>query len=43
MQWLLASFFALLHAAADEVREGRRKPGAAMTAVKTSIVELFKR
>jgi TetR/AcrR family transcriptional regulator, mexCD-oprJ operon repressor len=41
VQWLLASFFALLHAAADEVREGRLTPGAAMTAVKTSIVELF--
>ena len=41
VQWLLASFFALLHAAADEVRNDRLKPDAAMTAVKTSILELF--
>ncbi|MGA9633694.1 MAG: TetR family transcriptional regulator [Solirubrobacterales bacterium] len=43
VQWLLASFFALLHAAADEVRAGRLKPDLAMAAVKTSILELFER
>jgi AcrR family transcriptional regulator len=41
VQWLVASSFALLHTAADEVREGRIKPDAAMDAVKTSLVELF--
>jgi AcrR family transcriptional regulator len=41
VQWLLASCFSLLHTAADEVREGRIKPDAAMTAVKTSLIELF--
>jgi TetR/AcrR family transcriptional regulator, mexCD-oprJ operon repressor len=42
-EWLLVSFFALLHAAADEVREGRLKPKAAEDAVATSIRELFAR
>jgi TetR/AcrR family transcriptional regulator, mexCD-oprJ operon repressor len=41
VQWLLASAFALLHAAADEVREKRLKRGEARDAVKTTIVELF--
>jgi TetR/AcrR family transcriptional regulator, mexCD-oprJ operon repressor len=41
VQWLVASCFSLLHTAADEVREGRIKPDAAMTAVKTSVIELF--
>lgn len=41
VQWLVASCFALLHAAADEVREQRIKPDAAMAAVKTSVIELF--
>ena len=41
VQWLVVSVLALLHAAADEVREGRLKPGAARAAVKTSILELF--
>jgi AcrR family transcriptional regulator len=41
VQWLVASSFALLHTAADEVREGRIKPDAAMDAVKTSLIELF--
>jgi len=40
-RWLLVSFFALLHAAADEVREGRIPTGAAAAAVTTSIRELF--
>jgi AcrR family transcriptional regulator len=41
VEWLIASCFALLHAAADEVREGRIKPETAMAAVKTSLIELF--
>jgi AcrR family transcriptional regulator len=41
VEWLIASCFALLHTAADEVREGRIKPEAAMAAVKTSLIELF--
>jgi AcrR family transcriptional regulator len=41
VQWLLVSVLALMHAAADEVREGRLKPGAAKAAVRTTIVELF--
>jgi TetR/AcrR family transcriptional regulator, mexCD-oprJ operon repressor len=41
VQWLVASCFALLHTGADEVREGRLKPDQAMTAVKTSVIELF--
>lgn len=41
VQWLVASCFALLHTAADEVREGRIRRDAAMTAVKTSLIELF--
>jgi TetR/AcrR family transcriptional regulator, mexCD-oprJ operon repressor len=41
VQWLVASCFALLHTAADEVREGRIKRDAAMTAVKTSLIELL--
>jgi AcrR family transcriptional regulator len=41
VQWLVVSVLTLLHAAADEVREGRLKPSAARAAVKTSIVELF--
>ncbi len=41
VEWLIASCFALLHTAADEVREGRIKPEAAMGAVKTSLIELF--
>lgn len=40
-EWLVASCFALLHTAADEVREGRIKPDDAMPAVKTSVIELF--
>jgi AcrR family transcriptional regulator len=41
VQWLVASCFSLLHTAADEVREGRLKRDDAMTAVKTSVIELF--
>jgi TetR/AcrR family transcriptional regulator, mexCD-oprJ operon repressor len=41
VEWLVASCFALLHTAADEVREGRIKPDEAMTAVKTTVIELF--
>jgi TetR/AcrR family transcriptional regulator, mexCD-oprJ operon repressor len=41
VQWLVASCFALLHTAADEVRGNRLKPDEAMSAVKTSLIELF--
>jgi TetR/AcrR family transcriptional regulator, mexCD-oprJ operon repressor len=41
VQWMLVTVFTLLHAAADEVREGRLRPAAARAAVKTSILELF--
>jgi TetR/AcrR family transcriptional regulator, mexCD-oprJ operon repressor len=41
VQWLVASCFALLHTAADEVRGNRLKPDQAMSAVKTSLIELF--
>jgi AcrR family transcriptional regulator len=40
-EWLVASCFALLHTAADEVREKRIKPDDAMKAVKTTVIELF--
>jgi TetR/AcrR family transcriptional repressor of mexCD-oprJ operon len=39
--WLVASCFALLHTAADEVRGKRIKPDDAMAAVKTTVIELF--
>jgi TetR/AcrR family transcriptional repressor of mexCD-oprJ operon len=40
-QWLQMSFFALLHAAADEVRAKRMGAQAAATAVTTTVTELF--
>jgi TetR/AcrR family transcriptional regulator, mexCD-oprJ operon repressor len=40
-QWLQVSFFALLHAAADEVRAKRIGAKAAAAAVTTTITELF--
>jgi TetR/AcrR family transcriptional regulator, mexCD-oprJ operon repressor len=40
-QWLQASFFALLHAAADEVRARRIGANAAAAAVTTTITELL--
>jgi TetR/AcrR family transcriptional repressor of mexCD-oprJ operon len=40
-QWLHASFFALLHAAADEVRASRIGANAAAAAVTTTITELL--
>jgi TetR/AcrR family transcriptional regulator, mexCD-oprJ operon repressor len=40
-QWLQVSFFALLHAAADEVRTRRIGANAAAAAVTTTITELF--
>jgi AcrR family transcriptional regulator len=41
VEWLVASCFSLLHTAADEVRAKRIKPEAAMTAVRSSLIELF--
>ena len=40
-QWLQVSFFALLHAAADEVRARRIGAKAAAAAVTTTLTELF--
>jgi TetR/AcrR family transcriptional regulator, mexCD-oprJ operon repressor len=40
-QWLQVSFFALLHAAADEVRARRIGAKAAASAVTTTLTELF--
>ncbi len=40
-QWLLMSFFALLHAAADEVRARRIGAKAAAAALTTTVTELF--
>jgi TetR/AcrR family transcriptional repressor of mexCD-oprJ operon len=41
IEWLVACCFALLHTAADEVREHRIEPDDAMSAVKTTLIELF--
>jgi TetR/AcrR family transcriptional regulator, mexCD-oprJ operon repressor len=41
VQWLLVSAFSLLHAAADEVREGRLQAKTAESAVKKTVLELF--
>jgi AcrR family transcriptional regulator len=41
VEWLVASCFALLHTAADEVREKRLDADEAMPAVKTTLIELF--
>jgi TetR/AcrR family transcriptional regulator, mexCD-oprJ operon repressor len=41
VQWLLVSVFSLLHAAADEVREGRLQAKTAESAVKKTVLELF--
>ena len=41
VQWQLTSFFALLHAAADEVRAGRMRSGEAIDAVRGSILSLL--
>jgi AcrR family transcriptional regulator len=41
VEWLVASCFALLHTAADEVRSGHLKADAARKAMRTSILALF--
>jgi TetR/AcrR family transcriptional regulator, mexCD-oprJ operon repressor len=41
VEWLVASCFALLHTAADEVREKRLRPEVAMSAVRTTLIELI--
>jgi len=41
--WLLASFYALIHAAADEVRMGRLKPSAAHAVLKTTVHDVLGR
>jgi len=41
VQWMLVSVLSLLHAAADEVREGRLQAKTAESAVKKTVLELF--
>jgi TetR/AcrR family transcriptional repressor of mexCD-oprJ operon len=40
-EWLIASCLGLLHTAADEVREKQLRSDEAMSAVKTTVIELF--
>ena len=42
-EWLVASFYALIHAAADEVRAGRLEPGAASDVLRATLCDLFLR
>jgi AcrR family transcriptional regulator len=42
-EWLLASFYALIHAAADEVRMGRLQPSAAHAVLKTTVHDVLGR
>jgi AcrR family transcriptional regulator len=39
--WLVVSFFALIHAAADEVRGGRLKPAKALEALTSTMRDMF--
>jgi AcrR family transcriptional regulator len=41
VEWLLASYFALVHACGEEVHAGRIAPGEATTILQTSIKDLF--
>lgn len=40
-EWLVASFFALIHAASEEVRAGRLEPSAAPEVLRTTLRDLF--
>ena len=39
--WLVASYFALVHGARDEVLAGRMKRGPALEALEATLVDLF--
>ena len=39
--WLVTAFHALIHAAGDEVRAGRLRPGAALSALGATLDDLF--
>ena len=40
-EWLVASFYALIHAASDEVRAGRLEPSAASEVLRATLRDLF--
>jgi AcrR family transcriptional regulator len=40
-EWLLTTFFSLIHAAADDVREGRLSSDDALAALTTTVREIF--
>jgi hypothetical protein len=42
-EWLVASFYALIHAASDEVRAGRLEPTAAPEVLSATMRDLFLR
>jgi len=42
-EWLVASFYALIHAAADEVHAGRLQPATAHAALRATVHDVFSR
>jgi TetR/AcrR family transcriptional regulator, mexCD-oprJ operon repressor len=40
-EWLVTAFHALIHAAGDDVRAGRMRPGPALEALQTTVRDLF--
>lgn len=40
-EWLVSAFHALIHAAGDDVRAGRIRPGAALGALRTTVHDVF--
>ena len=40
-EWLVTAFHALIHAAGDDVRAGRMRPGPALKALRTSLHDVF--
>jgi TetR/AcrR family transcriptional regulator, mexCD-oprJ operon repressor len=40
-EWLVTAFHALIHAAGDDVRAGRMRPGAALDALRTTLHDVF--
>lgn len=41
-EWLVSSFHALIHAAGDDVRAGRMRPGAALGALRVTMRDVFR-
>jgi TetR/AcrR family transcriptional repressor of mexCD-oprJ operon len=41
-EWLVTAFHALVHAAGDDVRAGRLRPGAALDALSTTMRDVFR-